>query len=106
MRKLISLGVGVGCLLAWVAAGGQSNPSLSDAVARTETFYADLLDGNGALSTIDSGLMRRYDGKDRNAWKRIYREKRDALIAHLAKLPADGLPRADARAVSLMRASL
>jgi Peptidase family M3 len=106
MRKLFSRGMGVVCLLACIAVGSQSNPSASDSVAATETIYADVLDAYGAFSTIDSGLMKNYDGKDRRAWEGIYREKRAALVAHLAKLPSDGLSKSDARAVTLMRASL
>ncbi len=106
MRKLFSLGLWVACLLASVAAGAQSDASVSDSVAATETIYADVLDAYGAFSTIDSGLMKSYDGKDHKAWKRIYREKRADLVAHLARLPPDGLSKSDARAVTLMRASL
>jgi hypothetical protein len=94
------------CLLACVATGTQSHTPASDSVAGTETIYADVLDAYGAFSTIDSGLMKSYDGKDRQAWERIYREKRATLVAHLAKLPTDGLSRTDARAVALMRGSL
>ena len=54
---------------------------------QTENIYADVLDAYGAFSTIDSGLMKSYDGKDRQAWEKIYREKREALVAHLSKLP-------------------
>ena len=99
MRKLFSLEMGVACLLACLAAGAQSNPPASDAVTatETETIYADVLDAYGAFSTIDSGLMKSYDGKDRQAWERIYREKREALVAHLAKLP-DGRTLQDRRA--------
>jgi hypothetical protein len=106
MRKRFSLGIGMACLLACVATGSQSSPPASDAVAETETIYADVLDAYGAFSTIDSGLMKSYDGKDRLAWEQVYREKRAALVAHLAKLPAVGLSKADARAITLMRASL
>ena len=108
MRKLFSLGMSVACLMACMAAGAQSNTPASDAVTatETETIYADVLDAYGAFSTIDSGLMKSYDGKDRQAWERIYREKREALVAHLAKVPTDGLSKTDARAVALMRASL
>ena len=88
------------------ASSAMTSTAASDSVAATETVYADLLDAYGAFSTIDSGLMKSYDGRDRAAWERIYREKRAALVTHLAKLPADGLSKTDARAVTLMRASL
>jgi hypothetical protein len=106
MRKIFLLGMSVACLLLCASAALQSNPSPSDSVAATEIIYADVLDAYGAFSTIDSGLMKSYDGKDRQAWKQIYREKRAALVAHLAQLPTDGLSKTDARAVTLMRASL
>ena len=106
MRKIFLLGMSVACLLLCASAALQSNPSPSDSVAATEAIYADVLDAYGAFSTIDSGLMKSYDGKDRQAWEHIYREKRAALVAHLAKLPTDGLSKTDARAVTLMRASL
>ena len=65
-----------------------------------------MLDAYGAFSTIDSGLMKTYDGKDRQAWEKIYREKRAALVEHLGKVSGDGLSKSDARAVILMRAAL
>ena len=88
------------------ASSAMTSTAASDSVAATETVYADLLDAYGAFSTIDSGLMKSYDGRGRAAWERIYREKRAALVTHLAKLPADGLSKGDARAATLMRAGL
>lgn len=58
------------------------------------------------LITIDSGLFKTYQGKDRPAWDQVYREKRKQLVAGLAKLSPDGLSAVDARAVSLMHESL
>jgi len=84
----------------------QSVPLASDSVAHVESIYADVLDAYGAFSAIDSGLMKSYEGKDRQAWEKIYREKRGALVAALSKLPNDGLSRTDARAATLMRAGL
>ena len=82
----------------------QSHTTASDPVAATETIYADVLDAYGAFSTIDSGLMKSYDGKDRAAWERIYHEKRAALVRALRNCPPMGFPTSDARAVILMRA--
>jgi hypothetical protein len=107
MRRLLPVHVSALCvLMCLTATRAPSQTSVSDSVAATESIYADVLDAYGAFSTIDSGLMKSYDGKDRQAWKRIYREKRAALIAHLGKLPAGGLSKTDARAVTLMRAGL
>ena len=100
MRKLFSLRMGAVCVLACVAWASALPNTSSESVAQTEVIYADLLDAYGAFSTIDSGLMKSYDGKDRQAWEKIYREKRDALVAHLSKLPTDGLSKADARAAA------
>jgi hypothetical protein len=78
----------------------------TDRVAATESIYADVLDSYGAFSTIDSGLMKTYEGQDREAWQKVYREKRAALVANLGNIPPDGLSKSDARAVTLMRAAL
>lgn len=106
MRKLFSLGTAIACLLVNFPVSSQSVPLASDSVANVENIYADVLDAYGAFSTIDSGLMKSYEGKDRQAWEKIYREKREALVAALSKLPNDGLSRTDARAAALMRAGL
>jgi Peptidase family M3 len=106
MRKLFSLGTAVACLLVCLPARSQSAPPASDSIAAVESIYADVLDSYGAFSTIDSGLMKNYEGKDRQAWERIYREKREALVAALSKLPIDGLSKTDARAAALIRAGL
>src|ERR1700693_5782999 len=100
MRQLFSLWMCLTCLVSCAIA----HTSASESVANVESIYADVLDAYGAFSTIDSGLMKSYEGKDRQAWERIYREKREALVAALSKLPNDELSRTDARAAALMRA--
>jgi hypothetical protein len=107
MRKMVLFRLSALCLLL-CAAGVRTvaQQSAAESVAATENIYADVLDAYGAFSTIDSGLMKSYDGKDRKVWKRIYAAKRNALVTHLAKPPAEGLSKSDARAVVLMRASL
>ncbi|MGH9546226.1 MAG: M3 family metallopeptidase [Terriglobales bacterium] len=89
-----------------IASNALAQVPKSDPIAATENIYADLLDAYGAFSTIDSGLMKSYGGKDLQSWRKAYEEKRAALVGQLAKLPAAGLSRSDARAVTLMRASL
>jgi hypothetical protein len=88
------------------ATSARANTSGSESVVVAENIYADVLDAYGAFSTIDSGLMKSYEGKDREAWQRIYQKKRAALVAQLSKVPSPGLSRIDARALKLMRASL
>lgn len=102
MRKLFSWWM----CLTFLVSCALANTSASESVAQTESIYADVLDSYGAFSTIDSGLMKSYDGKDRKAWQNIYRKKRAALVAHLSKVPTTGLSKTDARAVTLMRAAL
>jgi oligoendopeptidase F len=107
MRKSVSLGTGAWLLMFLTfAAHAQSHTTASRSVAETETIYADVLDAYGAFSTIDSGLMKSYEGKDRQAWEHVYHDRRTALVAGLAKLSTDGLSTSDARAVVLMRGSL
>jgi hypothetical protein len=107
MRQMALFRAGAICLLLWVSVmDGMAGQSAADSVVATENIYADVLDAYGAFSTIDSGLMKSYAGKDRQAWEQIYREKRKAFVTHLASLPAQGLSKSDARAVVLMRASL
>jgi hypothetical protein len=103
MRKLQMI---AGLLVCLASAGALASESVTQAVAAAENTYADVLDSYGAFSTIDSGLMKTYDGKDRTAWKRIYREKRSTFVEQLSKLPKNGLSKTDAQAVKLMRASL
>jgi hypothetical protein len=82
------------------------NAAGSKAVTETENLYADMLDAYGAFSTVDSGLMKNYQGQDLQAWKRLYRAKRAALAHRLSKFSRKGLSAGDARAITLMRASL
>ena len=103
MRKLQMI---AGLLVCLASASALAMSSASEAVAAAENTYAGVLDSYGAFSTIDSGLMKTYEGKDRAAWERIYREKRKTFVAQLSKLAENGLSKTDARAVKLMRASL
>jgi hypothetical protein len=80
--------------------------SASSQIREVETAYADLADAYFVLRTIDSGLCKVYQGKDRAAWSQIYREKRKEVVAGLTKQTSAGLSSADTRAVSLMRTSV
>lgn len=80
--------------------------SSSAAVADAEGIYADLADSYGIISTIDSDLFTKYQGKDRAAWERVYSEKRKRLVETLSKVPASGLSPLDGRAVDVMNRHL
>ena len=85
--KLVSPGMSAWLLMFLTfVAQAQSHTTASGPVAQTEAIYADVLDAYGAFSTIDSGLMKGYEGKDRKAWERTYHDRRAALVARLAKL--------------------
>ena len=75
----------------------------SKKVATVEYLYADVSDANTILTTIDSGLLSSYQGKDRAAWKHFYSRKRVKLAKELEWLPTSGLSDGDTRAVAAMR---
>jgi hypothetical protein len=72
-------------------------------ISTIENLYADLNDASGIISTIDSGLFRTYEGKDRAAWQAIYSARRQELAGGFARLSGVNLSPMDARAVSLMK---
>ena len=78
----------------------------SPKVAATENIYAEVSDAKTIISTIDSGLMSSYQGKDRAAWIRFYRNRRKELSKHLSRLPSQGLSASDTQAVASMRRQL
>lgn len=76
----------------------------SDApLAHVEAEYADWLDATSAVSTIDSGLMGRVDGRDRGEWDRQRRELAATLESELPLINESALGREDARALIAMR---
>jgi len=75
----------------------------SKRVSAVESVYADVSDANTIVATIDSGLLSRYQGKDRAAWRDTYRKKHATLVRELDSLPTSGLSGGDARAVAAMR---
>jgi hypothetical protein len=83
------------------AIGGMTADSKQ--VAAAENIYADLSDAYTVITTIDSGLLTRYRGKDRAAWSQVYREKRKEFSERLAKLPSHGLSENDTQAIAAMR---
>ncbi len=94
------------CTLALLFVAAPSFASGAESVTRAERLYAGMLDAYGAFSTIDSGLMKTYRGKDLQSWKRIYLSRRKAVAARLAKVSTRGFSPADVRAVTLMRTAL
>jgi hypothetical protein len=75
----------------------------SKKVSAVEYLYAEVRDANTILTTIDSGLLSTYEGKDRVAWQQFYREKRAKLEKELKTLPASGLSGGDSKAIATMR---
>jgi hypothetical protein len=75
----------------------------SKKVSAVEYLYAEVRDANTILTTIDSGLLSTYEGKDRAAWQQFYREKRAKLEKELKTLPASGLSGGDSKAIATMR---
>ncbi len=78
----------------------------SKKVADTENLYAEVSDAASIISTIDSGLMASYQGKDRAAWAHAYLTKRKRLQQKLSQLPSQGLSADDTRAVAAIRTQL
>lgn len=78
----------------------------SAAVTSAEAIYADLADSYGIITTIDSGLFVTYQGKDRAAWVRVYREKRKHLTEALSRISVPNLSPLDARALQVMQRHL
>jgi hypothetical protein len=90
-------------LLSLTMAASAEMAADSKKVDEVEKYFADVMDAQSVLATIDSRLFRSYRGKDRDAWDREYRNKRKKFSEHLAKLPSKGLSPRDAKAVAAMR---
>src|SRR5215475_12295050 len=104
MKNLLSLGVIVSFLLSADCIGADAG-LLADSkrVSAVEYLYADVSDANTILASIDSGLMKNYQGKDRAAWQQLYTHEHAKLVKQLDGLPASGLSDRDARAIAAMR---
>ncbi len=104
MKNLLSLGLACSLLLSsrsfGVDAGLEAD---SKEVSAVEYLYADVSDASTILATIDSGLLRSYQGKERAVWEQLYTEKRAKLTKELEGLPASGLSDGDTRAIAAMR---
>jgi hypothetical protein len=101
--------VALSCLFfALMAQAGEAGGGLtadSRKVAAVESLYAQASDASTILATIDSGLVKGYQGRDRAAWQKSYSEKRARLVRELDTLPS-GLSERDTRAIAAMRSQL
>jgi hypothetical protein len=104
MKTLTSLGAACSLLISLQSAGTDAGlMAASKKVSEVEALYADVSDANTILATIDSGLLSRYQGKDRAAWAQSYDEKHARLTGELDRLPVSGLSRGDTEAIAAMR---
>ena len=104
MKNLLSLGLACSLLLPPKSIGADAGLTAdSKKVSAVEYLYADVSDTNTILSTIDSGLLSTYQGKDRVAWEQIYRKKRAKLAKELEQLSSSGLSGGDTSAIAAMR---
>ncbi len=76
------------------------------ALALAERDYADWLDATSAVSTIDSGLMPRVDGRNRAQWDARRRRLQTRLAGDLKNVDKSWLRDEDARALAAMRDGL
>ena len=104
MKNLLFLSLACSLLLSPKSVGADAALTAdSRKVSSVEYLYADVSDANTVLATIDSGLLSRYQGRDRAAWEQLYSKKRAKLVKELEKLPASGLSGGDTRAIAAMR---
>lgn len=103
MRSVLAKALAATFLLTGMTAVAPAAASPSKSLAAVESTYADTENAYGAISAIDSSLFTSYQGKDRQAWAKIYSKKRRALVARLAKISGKDLSPGDARALTFMR---
>jgi hypothetical protein len=104
MKKLLSLGLACSLLFSLKSSGTDAGlVADSKEVSAVESLYADVSDANTILATIDSGLLRSYQGKDRAAWEQFYSNRHAKLAKDLERLPTSGLSAADTAAIAAMR---
>ena len=104
MKNLLSLGLACSLLLSSKSFGADAGLKAdSKKVSAVEYLYADVSDTSTILATIDSGLLRSYQGKERAAWEQLYGEKRPKLAKELERFHASGLSGRDTRAIAAMR---
>jgi hypothetical protein len=89
-------------LATWQSAAAGEHADLT----HVEAQYADWLDATSAVSTIDSGLTNRVEGRDRREWDARRRELTAELARALPKIDESSLTPEDARALRAMRKGL
>jgi hypothetical protein len=75
-------------------------------VERAESIYADLVDAQGIVGAIDSGLFASYRGKDQGDWEAEVRMHREQLAATLARIPQTRETGTDARVLGILKSKL
>src|SRR6185295_6258559 len=89
--------------LAGFALGACASRPLVDTA---ESAYADLVDAQGVVSAIDSGLFTTYRGKDKREWEARVRTSREQLAAMLPRVPQTRDTGTDARVRGILRSKL
>ena len=103
MKKTLSICLACSLLLSLKSMAASAGlVADSKAVSAVEYLYADVSDANTILAAIDSGLLNRYQRKDRAAWERLYNTKRAQLTRALDGLPTSGLTAGDTKAIAAM----
>jgi Peptidase family M3 len=110
VRLSVVLALGAAALSNVTAAPAREPPagasSAHAALALAEREYADWLDATSAVSTIDSGLMPRVDGRNRAQWDTRRRRLQTRLAIDLESVDKSRLRDEDARALTAMRDGL
>ena len=82
MKLIVFRAIAVVAVLMLAACGAPAN-----AVADAESVYADLVDAQGVVGAIDSGLFAEYRGKSRREWEAEVRTRQQELATALARIP-------------------
>jgi Peptidase family M3 len=81
-------------------------PSAPTMLRTAEATYATANDAASIVSAIDSGLFKRYHGRDRRAWQDIFLAKRAVLQALVKQIDDSTLSSSDARVLRILRSKL
>jgi hypothetical protein len=75
-------------------------------VDTAESTYADLVDAQGVVGAIDSGLFESYRGKDKRDWEAEVQTRRQQLATALANAPDTRATGTDARVLGILKSKL
>jgi len=89
--------------LAGLALAACASRPLVDAA---ESTYADLVDAQGVVGAMDSGLFTSYRGRDKRGWEAEVRTRREQLAATLARTPEARESGTDARVLGILKSKL